>query len=111
MTMIMIVHPNNHDPDDHDTYQARTLAVVHIFNDPIAVLFFNAAVTKSKKQIIILSSFPHYHHQVNLYLDDIWTLGSVFFSLGETTGIIDFKKIILDILLRSSYKVNQRDDL
>ena len=47
MTMIMIVHPNNHDPDDHDTYQARWLAVVHLFNDPIAVLFFNAAVTKS----------------------------------------------------------------
>ena len=59
MTMkMMIDHCDNHDPDDHDTDQARTLAVVHLFNDPIAVLFFNAAVTMSSLSSI--SAF--YHH-------------------------------------------------
>ena len=40
----------------------RTLTVIHLFNDPIAILFLHAAV--------------------NMFLDNKWSLGSVFFSLG-----------------------------
>merc|ERR1719264_787789 len=61
--------------------RARTLAVVHLFNDPIAVLFFNAAV--------------------NLYLDHIWTLGSVFFSLGVSVkmNILLYSPALLAIFI------------
>ena len=38
-------HLDNRSHCNNPDYQARTLAVVHLFNDPIALLFFNAAVT------------------------------------------------------------------
>merc|ERR550532_6839 len=61
--------------------RTRTLAVVHLFNDPIALLFFNAAV--------------------NLYLDHIWTLGSVFFSLGVSVkmNILLYSPALLAIFI------------
>ena len=87
---------------DYVRVQARTLAVIHLFNDPIALHFFNAAVIMSsynhechnycskyfghkKSTKYLISRLPLFNtkHQVNLYLDKIWTLGSVFFSLGQ----------------------------
>ena len=40
----------------------RTLTVLHLFNDPLAVLLLHAAL--------------------NMFLDGRWSLGSVLFSLG-----------------------------
>ena len=32
---------------------------------------------------LVINHSPDCPHQVNLYLDNIWTLGSIFFSLGS----------------------------
>ena len=42
--------------------RVRSLTVLHLFNDPIAILFLHAAI--------------------NMFLDGRWSLGSVLFSLG-----------------------------
>ena len=56
---IHLINPHHYYPSDHQLdylnhvrVQARTLAVIHLFNDPIALLFFNAAVI-----------IPSYHHE------------------------------------------------
>ena len=61
--------------------RVRTLTVLHLFNDPIAVLFLHAAV--------------------NMFLDNRWTLGSVFFSLGVSVkmNILLFAPALLCLYL------------
>ena len=61
--------------------RVRTLTVLHLFNDPIAVLFLHAAV--------------------NMFLDNRWTLGSIFFSLGVSVkmNILLFAPALLCIYL------------
>ena len=65
---IHLINPHHYYPSDHqldfsnhDRVQARTLAVIHLFNDPIALLFFNAAV--------IMSS---YHHECHSYCSKLF---------------------------------------
>ena len=61
--------------------RVRTLTVLHLFNDPIAVLFLHAAV--------------------NMFLDNRWSLGSVFFSLGVSVkmNILLFAPALLCLYL------------
>ena len=65
---IHLTNPHHYHPSDpqldylnHVRVQARTLAVIHLFNDPIALLFFNAAV--------IMSS---YHHECHSYCSKLF---------------------------------------
>ena len=61
--------------------RVRTITVIHLFNDPIAVLFLHAAV--------------------NMFLDNRWTLGSIFFSLGVSVkmNILLFAPALLCLYL------------
>ena len=61
--------------------RVRTITVIHLFNDPIAVLFLHAAV--------------------NMFLDNRWTLGSLFFSLGVSVkmNILLFAPALLCLYL------------
>ena len=79
---IHLINPHHYYPSDHQLdylnnvrVQARTLAVIHLFNDPIALLFFNAAV--------IMSS---YNHECHNYC-------SKYFGHKKINEIFDFTSI------------------
>ena len=61
--------------------RVRTLTVLHLFNDPIAIMLLHAAV--------------------NMFLDNRWSLGSIFFSLGVSVkmNILLFAPVLLCLYL------------
>ena len=86
---IHLINPHHYYPSDHQLdfsnhvrVQARTLAVIHLFNDPIALLFFNAAVIMST-----------YHHEWHNYCSKFFVRNLSFsFKSGRYCNIIFLRR-------------------